>query len=108
MLDLLKPIMVYVPDLSIEGVETELRKIYQQSDELHFEYKVGKFLMPGWSNIKHSSFINKLKELNQQPDNLKFADLINEQNDSLQIDQEFYNKVARLAEQLEDLWGKLD
>jgi hypothetical protein len=38
---------------SIDKIKTELEKIYQQSDDLLFEYNIGKFLKAVWERSEY-------------------------------------------------------
>ncbi len=89
---LLAQARVYVPDLSIEEIKAALEKIYQESDDLRFEYNIGKFLKAG-------------RELAKTKEDREPA-LARERVEN--PDRELQALAAELAEQLQDLWGRLE
>jgi Protein of unknown function (DUF1822) len=103
MLELLTPVLVYVPDLSIDEIKTALEKIYQQSDDLRFEYNIGKFLKAGRERTKMRVAEDLMKFIQAEDRELALA-----RERSVNPDRELQALAAELAEQLQDLWGRLD
>lgn len=103
LLQLLTPVRIYVPDLSIEQIKLELEKIYQKSDDLRFEYEIGKFLKSGRERTKqrlNDELSQLLQSAAQEPA------LARERASN--PDRELQALAAELAEQLQDLWGRLE
>jgi Protein of unknown function (DUF1822) len=103
MLELLTPVLVYAPDLSIDEIKAELEKIYQQSDDLRFEYNIGKFLKAGRERTKTRVAEDLMKFIQAEDRELALA-----RERSVNPDRELQALAADLAEQLQDLWGRLD
>jgi hypothetical protein len=102
-LELLTPVLVYVPDLSIDEIKAALEKIYQQSDDLRFEYNIGKFLKAGRERTKMRVAEDLMKFIQAEDRELALA-----RERSVNPDRELQALAADLAEQLQDLWGRLD
>ena len=94
---------VYVPDLSIKEIKIELEKIYQVSDDLRFEYNIGKFLKAGRERAK-TKVAEDLMKFIQKED--REPALARERVEN--PDRELQALAAELAEQLQDLWGRLE
>lgn len=103
MLELLTPALVYVPDRSIDEIKTALEEIYQKSDDLRFEYNIGKFLKAGRERTKNRVTDNLMKFMQAEDRELVLA-----RERSINPDRELQALAADLAEQLQDLWGRLD
>jgi hypothetical protein len=103
LLELLTPVLVYVPDLSIDEIKAALEKIYQQSDDLRFEYNIGKFLKAGRERTKMRVAEDLMKFIQAEDRELALA-----RERSVNPDRELQALAADLAEQLQDLWGRLD
>jgi hypothetical protein len=103
MLELLTPVLVYVPDLSIDEIKLELEEIYQKSDDLRFEYNIGKFLKAGRERTKNRVAEDLMKFIQAEDRELALA-----RERSVNPDRELQALAADLAEQLQDLWGRLD
>ncbi|WP_309735158.1 helix-turn-helix transcriptional regulator [Chamaesiphon sp. OTE_75_metabat_556] len=88
---ILEPALVYVPELSIEQLKAKLEQIYQNSDDLYFEYNIGEFLKEARSGIKD--------------DSRSLALVRGELGDN--SEQDLQVLAAEMAERLQDLWGKL-
>jgi HTH-type transcriptional regulator / antitoxin HipB len=88
---ILEPVLVYVPELSIEQLRAKLEQIYQNSDDLYFEYNIGEFLKEARSKSKD--------------DNRSLTLVRGELGDNSERDLQVL--AAEIAEQLQDLWGKL-
>jgi hypothetical protein len=103
LLQLLTPAQIYIPDLSIEQIKLELEKIYQKSDDLRFEYEIGKFLKSGRERTKQrlNDRLSQLLQSEAQEPALARERAINP-------DRELQALAAELAEQLQDLWGRLE
>jgi hypothetical protein len=103
LLELLTPVRIYVPDLSIDEIKSALTEIYQKSDDLRFEYNIGKFLKAGRERAK-------LRVTDELTDLLASEDrelaLARERGEN--PDRELQALAADLAEQLQDLWGRLE
>jgi Protein of unknown function (DUF1822) len=102
LLQLLTPVRIYVPDLSIEQVKVELEKIHQESDDLRFEYEIVKFLKSGRERTKQRLNDELIQLLQSEMQNLAFA-----RERASNPDRELQALAAKLAEQLQDLWGRL-
>ncbi len=96
-------VRIYVPDLSIEEIKVALEKIYQQSDDLRFEYNIGKFLKAGRERAK-TKVAEDLMQIIQQDE--REPALARERVEN--PDRELQALAAELAEQLQDLWGRLE
>jgi HTH-type transcriptional regulator / antitoxin HipB len=88
---ILEPALVYVPELSIEQLKAKLEQIYQNSDDLYFEYNIGEFLKEARSGSKD--------------DSQSLALVRGELGDNSERDLQAL--AAEMAKQLQDLWGKL-
>lgn len=103
LLELLTPVLVYVPDRSIDEIKLELEGIYQKSDDLRFEYNIGKFLKAGRERTKTRVVEDLMKFIQAEDRELALA-----RERSANPDRELQALAADLAEQLQDLWGRLD
>jgi Protein of unknown function (DUF1822) len=99
-------VLIYVPDLSLAQIKAELEKIYQESDDLRFEYNIGKFLKAGRERSKTRVTNSLEKELESIEREKQEPALARERKDN--PDRELHALAAKLAEQLQDLWGRLD
>jgi Protein of unknown function (DUF1822) len=107
LMQLLMPVRVYIPDLSIDLIKAELELIYQKSDDLRFEYEISKFLKQGQERMKFKvDWWNTPKGSREVSDRCYEVSPTREQVDN--SDQELQALAAELAEQLQDLWGQLN
>jgi HTH-type transcriptional regulator / antitoxin HipB len=88
---ILEPALVYVPELSIEQLRAKLEQIYQNSDDLYFEYNIGEFF--------------KEAQMGSKDDGRSLALVRGELGNN--SEQDLQALAAEMAEQLQNLWGKL-
>jgi Protein of unknown function (DUF1822) len=101
------PAFIYAPDRSLAELIIELEQIYQNSDDLYFEYNIGKFLKAA-QNRQLARVKSQVETEMQQIQNAsQFAPLIREElvNHS---ERDLQAVAAEMAERLQDLWGKLE
>jgi hypothetical protein len=101
------PAFIYAPDRSFAELTTELEGIYQKSDDLYFEYNIGKFLKAAQNRqlarVKSQieTEMQQIQNTSQLPALIR-EELVNHSERDLQA------VAAEMAERLQDLWGKLD
>jgi Protein of unknown function (DUF1822) len=100
------PAFIYAPDRSLAELIIELEQIYQNSDDLYFEYNIGKFLKTA-QNRQLARVKSQVEAEMQQIQNASQSlapireELVNNSERDLQA------VAAEMAERLQDLWGKL-
>jgi Protein of unknown function (DUF1822) len=100
------PAFIYAPDRSFVELTTELEQIYQNSDDLYFEYNIGKFLKAAQNRqlarVKSQieTEMQQIHNASQSPALIR-EELVNNSERDLQA------VAAEMAERLQDLWGKL-
>jgi Protein of unknown function (DUF1822) len=100
------PAFIYAPDRSLAELIIELEQIYQNSDDLYFEYNIGKFLKAAQNRqlVRVKSQIEtemqQIQNASQSPALIR-EELVNHSERDLQA------VAAEMAERLQDLWGKL-
>jgi hypothetical protein len=101
------PAFIYAPDRSLAELIIDLEQIYQNSDDLYFEYNIGKFLKAAQNRqlarVKSQieTEMQQIQNASQSPALIR-EELVNHSERDLQA------VAAEMAERLQDLWGKLD
>jgi Protein of unknown function (DUF1822) len=107
----LKPVLWYCPGESIESVRADLEKIYQGSEELYFEYQIGQFLKANRQKALEQAEVDGTSpepELAGSRRKTEQPGLIREYGDVENPDRALQSLAAELAEQLQELWGRLE
>jgi HTH-type transcriptional regulator / antitoxin HipB len=107
LLELLEPVRVYVPDLSIDEIKTALEKIYQQSDDLRFEHNISKFLKTGGEASGPERTKTSIADDLANSTRSEYRELAT-RGLSVNPDRDLQSLAADLAERLQALWGRLD
>jgi hypothetical protein len=103
----ISPAFIYAPDRSLAELIIELEQIYQNSDDLYFEYNIGKFLKAAQNRqlarVKSQieTEMQQIQNASQLPALIR-EELVNHSERDLQA------VAAEMAERLQDLWGKLE
>lgn len=108
----LEPVLWYCPGQSIESVRAELEKIYQGSEELYFEYQIGQFLQASRRKAIEQAGVDSsapgVPELAGGKRKSENLGLIREYGEAENPERALQSLAAELAEQLQELWGRLE